>query len=538
MVREILTEISENKFKLDVGSMNLDLLESTLATKRDYEEFDIWLEIKSDNDVQKLKELYQQHGASVKTLNWCNWTNFDIAASDIVELLNSLPNLTTLKFSSWQKEFTGSVNAGCLKLPNLSSLEISECQLFIFDFLTTALPENVVKSLKVHGINDVDEKFSAFISKQKSVKRLNINGDFFTLEPLTSLKLESLRVILFRKDEDDSQLEFIRALIASQSELTELDLLNEAAYSFSFVNDDILAAVGKLSKLEKFSFNIDDVTSKGIAIFSSLCALKSLQVKTNRDRSLGLFNELSSQKNSTLETLVLDLWTFEIPAETYSQFGANYENLKSLTITLGTWHSVNFFAKAFPNLESLNVSFGEANQRVEFAQAYDASSEIANSNLKSLRLKFWGGEEIDSEKFFKMIAGFSQLESLQIQSKFAFTAAFIAQFAEKLASIKALKLSTFSIHNNEKFPAEIIEALKNLRSKLDFVSITLANMQVVNFGSGIQQGEDAEDDSFSFQPLIDGLQGIYRDKSGSFANIRIHNNLELIAGCEKNELNA
>jgi hypothetical protein len=226
------------------------------------------------------------------------------------------------------------------------------------------------------------------------------------------------------------------------------------------------------------------------------------------------------------------LWTFEIPTETYEAFGENYKNLKSLKITLGTKHKINFFAKALPNVEELSIKFGESNNPVEFSQAFESSTGVTNENLKSLDLNLWGGEMIDSASFFEMLAIFPNLEKLKISSKFPFCGDFFNQLSEKLGNIKNIRLSLIEIRNNEKFEASSTDALKVLASKVQFAKLTFRNVQYCDFGSGVGEGNDGEDSSFTYKPLIDALEGVYKACESSMANIRVMNDLVLTAGSE------
>jgi hypothetical protein len=487
------------------------------------------LELNDDN-VGKLKNIYKTKGGSVKRLKWCNFSTYVLSANDFCEMLNSFPNLEDLKLSSWRNEFTG---AGNISLKNLKSLQVSECGNWILKFLSEALPSNVLQELDVHGIQEPDANFNALISKQSSIKKLEIRGDFNTLNGLRSLQLTSLRCILYEKtDLKAEQTEYLRNLISSQKNLKELDVLNESAYSFSFVDDaTITDAISNLSNLEKLSFNIDGITTDSIKSIGKLPALKILELKTNREKSLEIFKELSSMNNSSIEQLLLDMWDFDIPQDTYTAFGQNWICLKVLRISLGTWHPVNFYAKAFPNLENLDIRFGESNNTVEFSKGFEAGSGTKQSNLKKLKLQFWGSEMIDSSGFFELLGMFPNLERLDMVSKFPFKADFINELANNLGSIKHLILSNIQVTNSEQFPAETIDALKILPSKLRYVKLTISNIQNVDFGfEGEQDPETCEKRDFTFQPLIDGLQGIYQTSDCSMANIRIYNNLVLTAG--------
>jgi hypothetical protein len=397
------------------------------------------------------------------------------------------------------------------------------------------VPDNKIKCLKIKSVSEADAKFSSFIKKQSNLKRLDISGsDFNTLDSLKELKLERLRCILNEKqDETDSQRAFLTELIKSQSELKSLDLLNDMDYSFNFVDDSIFAEICALSQLERLLINVDGISADGIKSISNLTSLKCVEFKTNRDCALPVFQEFSSLKNTSIESLVLRLWSFDIPAETYTALGANYENLKSLRITLGTRHKISFFVGAFPNLESLSIKFGESNNTVEFSNVFDGDEDIKHSNLKKLCLNFWGSESIEPAKFFKLLEIFENLENLEVHTKFPFNADFVNQLTEKLNTIKVLKLVCFYISNNETFGAEICDAFKQLRAKLRYANLTFLNLQQHDFGQELGEGEQGVDRAFTYDPFVEAMKGVYSAKEHGFANIRIHNNLVLTAGDEE-----
>lgn len=419
-----------------------------------------------------------------------------------------------------------------IKLSNLKSIEVSECGEFILEFLAKSLPDNTLETFKEARVRDGDANFSALIAKQKSIKHLDISGmDFKSFAPLQELKLEKLRAVIYKSEEKHAeQVEFIKNLISSQTSLTSLDLLDDSAYSHSFVDDAIFAEIVKLTNLETLIISVDGISQ--ISGFEGLSKLKDLHLKTNNEKSLAIFKELSAISNDSIERLTLNMWTFEIPTETYEAFGENYKNLKSLKITLGTKHKINFFAKALPNVEELSIRFGESNNTVEFSQAFESSTGVRNENLKSLDLNLWGGELIDSASFFEMLGSFPNLDKLKISSKFPFCGDFFNQLSEKVGNINVVKLSLIEIRNNEKFEASTTDALKALAAKVKFAKLTFRNVQHCDFGGGVGEGNDGEDSSFTYKPLIDALEGVYKACESSMANIRVMNDLVLTAGSE------
>lgn len=503
------------------------LLES--PDTRECVEIDILLEL-SDAEIPRIRRIYETYGKAATKLKWSNWNQYSVSSATIVELLNLLPSIVEIEFSSWNKEFDGSTPVDSLNLPNLKTINISECNSFLLEFLAAAIPDNTLENLNVQRVRDGDASFSALITKQNSIKNLDISGmDFSTAEPLQALKLTKFRAVIYKSDEThDSQVSFLKSVISSQTELVHLDLLDDSAYSHTFVDDAMFAEIIKLEKLETLIISVDGISQ--INGIEGLRKLKDLHLKTNREKSLAVFKELSATANNSVERLTLNLWSFEVPAETYEAFGANFSNLKFLKITLGTRHKVNFFAKALPNVEELNIKFGEANHQVEFQDAFESDTGITQSALKKINLKFWGSQEIDQAQFFEMLEMFPSLETLEMNSKFPFSADFFTQLTDKINNVNFIKIGAVDVHNNETYPTATSDALKALAAKVKFVSLSFRNVQQVDFGGGIAPGSDGEDQSFTFQPLVDQLKGVYRGCSSSMANIRIMNDLVLISG--------
>lgn len=507
---------------------------SIMNTKRVFDTMDVWVELKSADDVKLVDNVYQRHSATVKKLDWCNWSPFALSGDGFASMLNRFLNLEKLKISSWQVKLVEMEGKAMkLNLPKLKRLELEDCDPFIVDFFAQALPSNVLRELRLCGINVARDSLKTFIAGQSSITDLDAKGDFSDPETFQQVKLTRLRCILIENESPSTQRIFLKTLIKSQPALVTLDTFSEQDYSFTYVNDEVFEEITKLQKLEKLRMNIDGISPEGIKGFAKLGNLKTFETKTNRDSSLEVFRELSLLQKLPLENLILHLWSFEIPAQTYQQFGQNYQ-LKSLTITLGTWHKINFFTETFPTLESLSVRFGEANNTVEFSKVYIDDNQL-HLNIKSLNFKFWGRELMNDAMFFRMLKSFPNLESLQVHSMFPCSASFIRSLAGNLSNLKVLKLSAIDVKNNEKFAPETIESFKELRKKLYFCSLSLSNIQDVFFGDVLDAAnntEHGEDRSFTFKPLVDALKYDFNVKESSMANIRIYNTLVLTAGVE------
>lgn len=522
---------------------------SIVNTRRTFDSVNVYLEFKSVDDVTLLKDIYRKHGPTVKKLEWTNWSEFAFNEQDFVELLNLMPNLEELKLSSWRVKFLGQEGMrNGLNLPKLKKLEVSDCDDFIIDILSKNLPENILEQLKIQGMSIPVESLRNFFNKQNSINYLDIEeGD---AEVFRNLKLSHLRCVIIEDETPSSQRAFLKALIQSQPGLKSLDTLSERDFSFNFVNDEIFQDISNLQFLTSLKMNIDGVFSEAIQSIANLKNLRSFEVKTNQESSLETFKAFSLLK-LPLENLILQLWGFEIPAQTYQQFGENF-NLKSLKITLGTWHPVNFFIESFPKLESLSIRFGESNNTVELSKVFTGDEIKVHDNMKSLNLKFWGKENVDCEKLLKLLQSFPNLKKLKINSKFPFSAEFFNILATSLSEIKSLTITGICVNDDETFSPEVVDSLKALAKKLDYCHIMLQNVQDA-FG-GLCRGPmmmmmepDAEPafvepeivvpppSNFSFEPLTVALKDHFKIKESNMSNIRIYNYLYLTIGKEAKE---
>lgn len=495
-----------------------------------FESIDAFIPFEKEEDVNVVTEIFRRHGETVKKLEWIHDGSFIIDADNFASMLNTMPNLTKLEMKSWEVDFTNKEKqTKALKLEKLSFVAMKSCEPFLVDYFTQALPENILFELMLEDIEISNESLKKFFDTQSSIKKLNISGLFSDAEAFQNLKLTHLRCVLREKEQESSGANFLKALMNSQGELQSLDFLTDH-YSFMFVDDNMFQNICKLKHLTSLKVNIDGISPGTIQGIAKLQQLKSFETRTTNESSLEKFKELSMLKKLPLESLNLNLWGFEIPAETYQQFGMNCR-LKSLRIELGTWHKINFFIESFPYLETLHIRFGEANNRVEFSQVFVDEGQ-QHLNMRNLKLQLWGSEMIDVDMFMKLLKCFPNLEDLDVFSKFPLSSDFLQKLTCNLRKIKVLTLGQISVKNDEKFTPEIIESFKILRSKLHYCHLTLSNIQDLFFKA---KNIDGFDDKFTFGPLIEVLKNDFKIQKSSMANIKVYNKLVMKAGEKTNK---
>lgn len=493
-----------------------------LETQRVFNSVDTWLSFEHDEDVEAVFEIYKRHGLTVKKLEWSNSSSYDFKSKDFIRMLNQMPNLTELFLrSSWQfDDNENSINEK-FQLNNLKRLEITQCEsLKMFSLLADALPENILEDVVFQDVDISNKIAEKFMEKQQTVKKLDSNGKNFTeVSCFKNLELTHLRYII----EDKSKVVFLRELLNMQLNLISLNCLESSKYSELLITDELFLDICSLKKLETLHLNINGVLPNQIKSFSKLSNLKNLTLR-NCNNSFESFKELSLIKGMNLKNLILMLSTHEVPAEIYQKFGENF-NLKSLTITLGTKHSINFYLKTFPTLKCLKVHFGQANDTVEFSQAFfDGIQE--HVNMKKLSLEFWGSEFVDTDMFLKLIISCPNLELLNFHSKFPFTYEFLENLTNNLGKINSLILEGISTEDDENFPIEKIEALLKLRRKLKYCNITLRNIQDNCFDPDCTTPRKR----FSFEPLLNVVREFFEVKEHSRSNVRRFKVVKLTSG--------
>lgn len=104
---------------------------------------------------------------------------------------------------------------------------------------------------------------------------------------------------------------------------------------------------------------------------------------------------------------------------------------------------------------------------VSFSDVYEDDGFV-HFKIKRLTLICSQKKTVNTDLFFRMRNSFSNLDKLEIQSKFPISSNFFYELIGNIHFIKSLTIGSFSIRNVEKFPDTIIEVLKHLQKNLEF----------------------------------------------------------------------
>jgi hypothetical protein len=478
----------------------------------------VHLDCRTEDDVKFIREILQIHGKTIKRFSWTNLDSYQFDEGKLVELLNFLPNLENIELSCWKSESVNFKNSQKLyRFQNLKQLYLSECDCSIVEFLARNLPKNVLNEFRIELTKIPSEMLTNFCCNQRKIKSLDIMGrDFSDARAFDSLKLNQLRCGLIKNKSPSEQQAFLRALIHSQPELTVLDTLSKPSNPFILVNDDIFEEIINCQFLTSLRMHFDEVSSYAISKLGNLKALTTFELKTKLRTSLEVFNVLSLL-NLPIENLILNLWDFDLPQQTYRQFGKNF-NLKSLTINLGTTQTIPFFIETFPKLESLSIRFGKANEEVDFSQVFSGNDLKIHNNMKSLKFDLWASRMVTVKKFSLLLSCFPKLERLKINARFS--SKLLKFMLSHENHLKNVQIKEIWI-DQDKFSAdEITATLKTLNKMFDLCHFTLRHARAPD-------RESSTSENFLFKHLKESLRDYFRIDEMSWCNFALHEQLRL-----------
>ena len=99
-----------------------------------------------------------------------------------------------------------------------------------------------------------------------------------------------------------------------------------------------------------------------------------MEIRSLKHEKLDVFRQFAELRLDSFVDLTISVW-YEIPSEAYMEFAVNFTNLRNLKISFSTNHKINFFAKYFPNLEAIDVTFGH---KSSFSDVFEVDTGIFN----------------------------------------------------------------------------------------------------------------------------------------------------------------
>lgn len=358
-------------FNSFLNKFNREYLPSIMNTKRTFDEIHLSLP-----NVTITKQILMKFGENIKKVQ----IEFSLNEKELIELIALTPNLEEIRFGRNFLLSDSSVSDFVLNSTKLRSINITSRR--DLEFFTKVLPLNILENLLVDVSIDV-LLMEELLKKQTNIQKIQLRSCYPCIAVMEQLKLTELKLKYIVND-PYSDWDYLKSLLSCQKNLVYLDLWNYRDSMFvPLVNNDIMQIICQMENLEALYINIDGCHA-AVPYFSNLKKLKLLYVMSFNLESLVGLDKLSLLENLAIERFVNGIRCF-VPAQTYQQMGRNFKKLKHLKIVKNVTHKINFFLENFPNLKSLNLSYGYT--ETSFAETLDYTGNRTFPNIKNLQIK-------------------------------------------------------------------------------------------------------------------------------------------------------
>lgn len=193
--------------------------------------------------LENITRIYEVYGKQATKLHFSNWNDVNYTAEEVLDAINLFTNLETLDLNWHKVAFLGDP-VGTLKSNKLKKVKLidnsGKDKKISIDFLNKVLPENILTSLEIED----DKNYGSLLSKQRNIKDLTIDvmNPVFS-EAFNDLKLEKLSCFVYSTSRDENLLpekrKFMKAVVKSQPDVKELELVQRDYYLHRVVDDEI-----------------------------------------------------------------------------------------------------------------------------------------------------------------------------------------------------------------------------------------------------------------------------------------------------------
>jgi hypothetical protein len=196
--------------------------------------------------IENISRIYEVYGKKATQLDISNWHHTTYNAQELLDTINLFTNLKSLEFTWHKDEFVGEPS-GSLKA-NIKKVILvdnsGKNKNIAINFLNKVLPENILTSLEIED----DENYGSFLGRQRNIKDLliDVNDPIFS-EAFNNLKLEKLKVFVSSSSVDEEKYperrKFLKAVIKSQPDLKQLELVKGDDFLHQIVDDEIFQVI-------------------------------------------------------------------------------------------------------------------------------------------------------------------------------------------------------------------------------------------------------------------------------------------------------
>lgn len=429
--------------------------------------------LKTLDQFWRLKTVIFKFGAQVKELIWesCRLTK-----SEVVSLLNFMPNLENLTASTWRmQQVIFEDYRENLDLLKLKKLKIKRSDPSAIQFFSDYLPKHLLSEIILQG--EPDNIFTNQVTIKKVELHVDSSGATFTGDEFAELRLNYLKLKL-RRYKDNLNQSIINKILKQQPILKHLDLI-ECEGSFE-EDDESFIAVCSLNYLTTLKINIDNLSPSLFnehfyKLSNSLTELHLESVEQNLTPLAALIEGFSRHDLVKLESLRIYFNDFGVDKTEIERMGFKFKNLTCLWIRCERPLPLDVYLTSFGNLKRIYLDY---HYHREFPKLCD-SYELKFPNIVDLSLHGfgYGSEDVNWNELtlLKLTEMTPNLQKFECDSNFPFNTEFIFRIMEKMKKLEIIKnwsMTQFG-ENYITFDGQSILDLKGIAGMLKGFSIEL-----------------------------------------------------------------
>lgn len=429
--------------------------------------------LKTLDQFWRMKTIFFKFGAMIKELVWesCRLTK-----SEVVSLLNFMPNLENLTASTWKmqqvlfEDFKEN-----LELSKLRKLKIKRSDQTTVQFLSDYLPKHILNEIILQGEPDI------IFTNQVTIKKVELNVDSynptFSGDEFSELRLTYLKLKL-RKYKDILNQSVIKKILQQQPLLKHLDLV-ECEGSFED-DDDSFIAICNLKYLDTLKINIDNLSPTNFnrhfqKLSSTLQELHMESVEHNATPVASLIEGFSRHDMIKLDSLKIYFNDFGIDKTEVEQMGLKFKHLTNLNLRCDHPLPLDVYLSSFENLRKIYIDYHYSKEFQKLCDGYDV--KFYNITDLSLHGFGYGSEDVNWNELIllKLTDVVPNLRKFECDSNFPFNTEFIFRIMEKMNKLEIIKNWTMTQfgENYITFDGQSILDLKGIAGMLKEFSIEL-----------------------------------------------------------------
>jgi hypothetical protein len=312
--------------------------------------------------TDRMSDVLNKFGDDIKNLSV---SNCELPEGNLIEILNSLPNLKKLSFYDVSYNSTEKDNVG-INLQYLRSFEIQLCN-FIIPRTITRFSSNTLEHLSINNCILDSQTVTKILNNQLNLIELEFDPYYCNPELLRNLQLRKLKLM--------SKRNAISIIKSQQNYLTSLDL------SKAHIGDNEFQEICNIKSLNVLKLWIDQISWEIIENLMSLQHLHELSLNYER-LEIEYVNIFSKLQLPSISTLQISFPKLKMISEHFISIAINCPSVTNLIIVCQSIGVIGTIIQYFHNLHTLK--FGCDSDSVKVVDYFVKDDNLHNVSLREL----------------------------------------------------------------------------------------------------------------------------------------------------------